>query len=198
MSDDADLTWTVTPKSDQLNADDLIAGPRTIRIASVSVNKTPEQPVSVYYEGDDGRPWKPCLSMRRVLIALWGPKGSEYVGKRVTLYRDNSVTFGPMETGGIRVSHADVPADVKIALTATRGKRKLFVVKPLPPEEQKPASASAASLQELLQVLDSKGISESAARLTWVSEKLGRKVRTPKDILETDIKALKDAASKLP
>ncbi len=44
-----DLTKTVEPKSDQLNADDLIAGPRTITITRVTASDTPEQPVSVWW-----------------------------------------------------------------------------------------------------------------------------------------------------
>ena len=64
-----DMSQFVAPKSDQLNADDLIAGPRTIRIRGVRGTENPEQPVSVYFEGDDGKPYKPCKSMRRVMIA---------------------------------------------------------------------------------------------------------------------------------
>ena len=62
-----DLSQTIIPKSDQLNADDLIAGPRTIRITAVSTGNA-EQPVVINYEGDNGRPYKPSKSMRRILV----------------------------------------------------------------------------------------------------------------------------------
>lgn len=130
---DVDMSKTVDPKSDQLNADDLIAGPRTIKISKVTASSTPEQPVSVYFEGDNGKPWKPCKSMRRVLIALWGSKGSGYIGKRLTLYRDESVKFGGIETGGIRISHADIDSDTTIAITESRAKRKPTTIRKLAP-----------------------------------------------------------------
>ena len=61
-----DLSKTIDPKSDQLNSDDLIAGPITIRITKVSANlSSPEQPISIFFEGDNGKPYKPCKSMRR-------------------------------------------------------------------------------------------------------------------------------------
>jgi hypothetical protein len=122
---------TIIPKSDQLNADDLIGGPRTITITGVKAG-SPEQPVIINYQGDGGHPYKPGKSMRRVLVAMWGPEASAYVGRSLTVYRDADVKFGGMETGGIRISHAthiDVP--FRLALTVTRGKRVPFAVEPL-------------------------------------------------------------------
>lgn len=194
MTSEVDLSKTVEPKSDQLNADDLIAGPRTIKVTKVTASDTAEQPVSVHYEGDNGKPWKPCKSMRRVLLALWGSKGSEYVGKRVTLYRDNSVGFGGVQVGGIRISHADIASDMTIALTATRGKRVPTTIKKLPPERN---SASSAEVAALSKVLATKGYTESAARLEWVSGQLGRAINAPKDILAEEMAALNKAAEEL-
>jgi hypothetical protein len=74
------LENTIIPKSDQLNADDLIGGPRTITITGVKAG-TPEQPVTINYQGDDGHPYKPGKSMRRVLVAMWGAEASDYVGR---------------------------------------------------------------------------------------------------------------------
>ena len=128
------LASTIAPKSDQLNADDLLAGPRTIRIAAVESGASPEQPVSVRFDGDNGRPYKPGNSMRRVLVAMWGSEGAAYIGRRLTIYCDKTITFGPDTTGGIRISHAsDISAPVEIALTVKRGKRKPFRVEPLAP-----------------------------------------------------------------
>jgi hypothetical protein len=128
------LTNTIIPKSDQLNADDLIACPRTIRITAVEAGSA-EQPVNIRYDGDNGRPYKPGKSMRRVLVALYGSEGAAYVGKRLTIYNDPSITFGPDATGGIRISHAsDITGPLEIALTVKRGKRKPFRVEPLADE----------------------------------------------------------------
>ena len=123
---------TVVPKSDQLNADDLMGGQtKTIKITNVSIAMG-EQPVSIHYEGDNGKPYKPGKSMRRVLIHCWGADANKYVGRSLTLYRDDKVKFGGADVGGIRISHmSDIPDQVTIALTATRAQRKPFTVKPL-------------------------------------------------------------------
>lgn len=127
-----DMSAVIIPKSDQISADDLIARPITIRIASVDIRPGTEQPVSIHFEDDNGRPWKPCKSMSRVLVAAWGPDAKNYAGRDVTLYRDATVKWGGMEVGGIRISHmSHLERAMTIALTATKGSRKPFVVKPL-------------------------------------------------------------------
>ena len=50
----------------------------------------------------------------------------------MTLYRDPAVKFGALEVGGIRISHmTGIDKDMNVALTATRGNKKLFKVRPL-------------------------------------------------------------------
>lgn len=187
-----DLTNTITPKSSQLNADDLIAGPRTIRIASVDAG-TSEQPVAIRYEGDNGRPYLPCKSMRRVLVALWGSNGSAYIGRRLTLFCDRTVTFGPDTTGGIRISHAsDIEAPVEIALTVKRGKRKPFRVEPLPAERT--ASAACFDAQALADVGESKARQGTAALREWWSTIPAAAQRTLKPMLDSAWKTLAETA----
>jgi len=134
-----DMTKTIQPKSDQLNADDLICGSKTITITNVRMTDAADQPVAVSYQGDNGKPYKPCKSMRRVMVMVWGPDAKEYVGKSLTLIRDEDVIFGGMKVGGIRISHmSHMKAPVTLALTATKSKRVPYTVKPLavsaPPE----------------------------------------------------------------
>lgn len=127
-----DMTAIIAPKSDQINSDDLISGPRTITITDVDIRPGTEQPCSIFFDGDNGKPWKPCKSMARVLVAAWGPDAKSYVGRAVTLYRDPSVKWGGMEVGGIRVSHlSHIERDMVMALTATKGKRAPYTVKVL-------------------------------------------------------------------
>ncbi|AYO85373.1 hypothetical protein [Methylobacterium brachiatum] len=136
-----DISQTVAPKSDQLNADDLIGGPRTITVTRVSKMKEPDQPIAIYFEGDGGKPYKPGKSMRRVLLRIWGQDGATYAGRRMTLYRDDAVQFGGVAVGGIRISHmSGISSAVTIPLTVTRASRKPFTVKPLA-EERRPAPA---------------------------------------------------------
>lgn len=128
-----DMSQTIIAKGNQLNADDLIAGPRTITITAVQADPaSPEQPVTVHFDGDDGRPFKPCKTVRRIMVGCWGVDASQYIGRSLTLYCDPSVKFGGMAVGGIRVSHAShIDGDKVLALMVTRGKRAPYTVKPL-------------------------------------------------------------------
>ena len=139
-----DMSAFVVPKSDQMNSDDLISGPMTVTITKVGGTGNADQPVAVHFEGDNGKPFKPCKSMRRVMIAAWGADASQYAGRSMTLYRDPKVAFGGMEVGGIRISHmTHIERDLAMALTVTKAKRAPFVVKVL---KQAPA-APAVSLR---------------------------------------------------
>lgn len=140
-----DMTQFVIPKSDQLNADDL-STPRTIRITKVTGTGNADQPVSVHFDGDDGRPYKPCKSMRRVMIAGWGVDASQYVGRSMTLYRDPKVVFGGMEVGGIRISHmSNLDRPLALALTVTKAKRAPYKVAQMAVQEQPAAPDPSAS-----------------------------------------------------
>ena len=127
-----DMRPTVIPKSDQLNADSLIGQILTIKVTKVSLLAEADQPIAISYEGDNGKPYKPGKSMRRVLVNVWGPDGNAYIGRSMTLYRDAAVMFGGVATGGIRISHmSHIDAPVTMALTVTRANRKPFTVQPL-------------------------------------------------------------------
>lgn len=131
------LAEALAPKSDQLNADDLIPGPRTIKITDVRITKADRQTrITLNFEGDNGKPFKPCKTMGRAMVMVWGitdPDGKDMIGKSITVYRDPSVKFGDQgEVGGIRISHMshiDKPATVK--LTVSQGKKSVFVFQPL-------------------------------------------------------------------
>jgi hypothetical protein len=130
-----DMSAFVVSKSDQLNADDLLAGPITIRISRVSATGNADQPIAVHFEGDNSKPFKPCKSMRRVMVAAWGRDASQYVGRAMTIYRDPKVVFGGLEVGGIRVSHmSHIEKRLDLALMATKGKRAPYRVEPLKQE----------------------------------------------------------------
>jgi hypothetical protein len=180
------LASTIIPKSDQLNADDLIAGPRILTITGIKAGSTPEQPVSIEYEGGEGRPWKPCKSMRRVLVAIWGADGSAYVGRRVQLYRDDSVTFGPEKTGGIRISHmSGLDEPKQLALTQKRGKRAMVQILPL--KDDRPEQLAA-----LLEKCKAHTGFDEAKFWTWLGVKTLAEV--PADKLDA---ALRSLANKL-
>lgn len=125
-----DLTDTIAPTSDQLDAVDLLSGPRTFTIDAISKGNA-EQPVNIRLL-EFPRVWRPGKSMRRVLVSCWGADGTKYVGRRVTLYCDPTVQFGGQAVGGTRISHlSHIDKPRKIPLLVTRGKSAIFVVQPL-------------------------------------------------------------------
>lgn len=126
-----DISNTLAPKSDQMDYEDLISGPKTLTISGIRKGPSAEQPVQVDFEEFD-RPWRPAKTVRRVLVACWGPDASVYVGRKVTLFGDPAVTWAGEAVGGIRLSHAsDIDGPVTVALTIRRGKRSPFTVQPL-------------------------------------------------------------------
>lgn len=127
-----DISRTIEPKSDQLNADDLIGGAKTIRIRDVKAIDSDMQPVSIFFEGDNNKPYKPSKGMRRVLVALWGANARDYIGRSLTLYRDDKVKFGGLEVGGIRISHAShIDKPVRVLETVSRAKRRPITIEVL-------------------------------------------------------------------
>lgn len=132
---------TLAPTSDQLDAIELVAGPRIFQIAKVSRGSV-EQPVNVHFV-DFPRPWRPSKGMRRVLAACWGPDAAVWEGRFIKLYFDPDVTFGKDKPGGTRIaalSHID--KSKKVPLLVSRGKSALFVVEPLDAPTTQPAPAA--------------------------------------------------------
>lgn len=145
-----DMSRFIVAKSDQLNSDDLIGGPRIITVTGVRGTDAADQPVAVSYEGDAGKPYKPCKSMRRVMVHCWGKDAASYAGRSMELYCDPDVQFGGMKVGGIRISRmSHIDGDRQMALTATRGKKGLYKVRPLETRNQ-PQATSAVDLDAAL------------------------------------------------
>lgn len=138
-----DMHGAIVPKSDQLNSDDLIDGPRTIKITRVAIKAAPEQPVSVFYEGDGGKPYKPSKGMCRLMVHAWGADSAKYAGRSMTLFREPTVKWGGLEVGGIRISHmSHIEEKMTVALTMSKGSRKPVVVKPLSVSDTKPSPST--------------------------------------------------------
>lgn len=142
-----DLTESIAPKSDQLNAEDLLTGPRTVTIEKVTKG-TAEQPVNIHLVEFPGRPFKPSKTVRRILVAAWGKEAAAYTGRRMVLYRDPSVRFGGQDVGGIRISAmSDIESRLTLHLTVTRGRRAPFTVDPLPDAPVNPNADQIAALR---------------------------------------------------
>jgi len=129
-----DTNWiakSIIPKSDQLNAEDLLSGPITVTVTDVKQG-TAEQPIAIMIDG--GRqPYKPCKTMRKVLVYCWTDQAANWIGKRMTLYADPDVMWAGVKVGGIRISHlSGIESRVVLMLAESKQKRKAVTVDPLP------------------------------------------------------------------
>ena len=159
------ISETLAPTSDQLDAIELVAGPRTFTVEGVSAG-TAEQPVNVKLEGFP-RVWRPSKGMRRVLAAGWGVEAAEWVGKKVTLYYDPAVTFGKDRTGGTRISHmTDLPGNkpLSVPLLITRGKSAIHTVQPLK-DEPAPAQPVQVTADELIAAAENAATEDGLNRI---------------------------------
>lgn len=153
-----DMSPTIVAKSDQVNADDLIGGPMTITISDVKILPS-DQPVNIYFAGSD-KAFRPCKSMCRVLVSLWGSDSKQYIGKRLRLYRDPSITWAGVQVGGIRISHAShIDGPQTIMISEKRGKRSPIKVLPLidelqPQPQQKNDDRAAQWAREFIEKVD--------------------------------------------
>lgn len=154
-----DISATLVSNSDQLDNVDLMGGARVFTITDVEITGG-EQPLTIRL-AEYPRPWKPGLTVRRILNGIWGSESDEWIGRRVRLFRDETVTFGKAKTGGTRISHAtDITKAVTLTLPTSKGKFGEFTVQPLkddpkptptpePTAEQVAASTSEAELKAM-------------------------------------------------
>ena len=129
------LEEALAPRSDQLNADDLIPGPRVLKITGARIsNEDRGKRVVIDYEGGKGKPWKACKTMGRAMVLAWAiTDESQLIGKSVRVFRDPDVKFGDQgAVGGIRISHmSDISGPVTMKLTVSQGKKGAFTFHPL-------------------------------------------------------------------
>ena len=127
-----DITKYTYSVGTQTNADDLVAAPRTVVVTDVVETGDAKQPIAVRYEGDGGKPFLPCLTMRKLIAALWGGESDDWIGRSMTLFRDPSIKFGPDTPGGVRISHmSGIDKTVSVQLLEKRGKRRQYTIVPL-------------------------------------------------------------------
>lgn len=187
MSEEQDeyIVKSCEPKSDQLNADDLVAGPRTFTITAVKRGDA-QQPVWISIEG--AKEYKPSKGMRRVLVAAWGEHPRDWIGQRIELYRDESILFGGVRVGGLRISAlSGIKEDMTFLVTVSKGKRSDYKVKRLDDEKPVPSSITMTLTEaEQSYVTDCKkeiASAESLEALTMISKGLGKKSDAVKNIM---------------
>ena len=184
-----DMSRTIAPKSDQLNADDLITGPRVILITAVKGMQDEAQPVAVSFEGDNGKPYKPCKSMRRVMVHCWGKDAQQYPGRSMTLFLDPTVTFGGMNVGGIRISHmSHIDGRKTMALTSSKARRSPYSVDVL--EVQAAPETSPADIRDYLRNGLNKQTTSDALENVWEHADFVKKFDALPEPMQNEIKAV--------
>lgn len=149
----SDFLDTIKANSNQLNADDLIGGPITIKITAVKINNNADQPVKISFENDNNKPWVPSKTMRRILASKWGGDSELFIGRSVTLWRDSTVKWAGKAVGGVSISHmSDIDNEDRLMLTSNRGQKqsykilRLDVVKEKTTEEKEAEKTSRANV----------------------------------------------------
>jgi hypothetical protein len=146
-----DLTESIAPRSDQINADDLVGGPITYTIREVVKGKA-EQPFD-FMLVETNRAYRPSKTMRRVIVHAWGAETANYAGRRLTLYREPSIMFGNVKVGGIRISHmSHIDGPREVMAQVKRGSREKFTVQPLPDAPTAPTEADVNASTDLTQL----------------------------------------------
>ena len=128
-----DVSSAIVAKSDQLNAVDLLAGERTVQVMDVKPGNA-EQPVVIVTDVfGPSRPFKPSKTALRVIVAAWTAESANWIGKRMTLYRDETVKWAGEAVGGIRISAlSHIPKPMAFNLAVSKGKTAKTIVQPLP------------------------------------------------------------------
>jgi len=143
-----DISDSLAPASDQLDAIELIAGARTFVIERVDQGPV-DQPVQVHLVGFP-RPWRPGKSMRRVLAAAWGTDASVWAGRSVRLFCDQTIRFGPDIVGGTRIeSMSHIEGTLKVPLLIKRGKTAVYTVQPLTESAPTQAELNVAACESI-------------------------------------------------
>ncbi len=168
-----DLTPHTQADSDTIVAADLAAGPKTILITNVTVISKDKKGIEIHYEGMDGKPYRPCKSMLRVLCELWETNnGEEFIGRGITLYREPNCLYQGQLTPGIRIcAMSHIPKAVTVLVPEKRGKANKYEIAPLTPWPP----VAAAPVDPLPGILE--GIARAGEKaLTDAEGKLGDRV----------------------
>lgn len=196
-----DISDTLAPNSEQLDAVDLLGGSQVFTIAEVSRGNG-EQPVKVRLAEFD-RPWMPGKSMRRVLAACWGTDAGKWAGRQVELYCDPEVRFGGAAVGGVRIkSLSNIDKRKGIPLLVSRGKSAVYVVEPLREQKPKPKQAStepqpdlrtSEQSAKLFACLNDQGMTDRDEVLQYCSTVIGRDVDSTKTLTKAEAAQIIDA-----
>lgn len=157
-----DISNTIEADSTQVNAVDLTGSSRIVTITGVTAGPDRKQPVNMQLSEFPGRDFRPCKSMRRILIQAWGPDAKAYVGRRMELFNDESVKWGGKAIGGIRIKAlSDIPGRFEKTLPESQKAHVTYVIEKLP--DAPPAITEEAVAEFEQRITDATTIDELKA-----------------------------------
>jgi len=174
MNNEQMLMQALAPKSDQLNADDLIVANKVIKFTKVLVNLQSEaQKVIVHYENDQGKPWKPSKSMGRVLAEILGADFAAWEGQQIELFKNKEITFGKEKCGGIQIAAMGALKNaVTVMITTKRAVKSKITILPLlvAPEQSKKSNPALREIATALQKASALGVAALNAEAALIPE----------------------------
>ena len=155
----------IVPKSDQLNTENLLTGSITVTVEGVRLTGEDKQPMAIDITGH--RPFKPCLTCRRVLVKLWTDDAETWIGKQMTLFADPEVILKGHTVGGIRISHlSDISETARLSLPESRNRKKDVVIQPLAaPKPPEPTEKERLYIDEITNMIAAVTTLEELANL---------------------------------
>ena len=166
-----DLTSTIEADSTQVNAVDLTGSSRIVTITGISGGPDKKQPVNIELAEFPGRAYRPCKTMRRILVHAWGPDTRTYIGRRMEIYNEESVKYGGKAVGGVRIrALSDIPARFDKTLQESQKTYVTYSIDPLP--DAPPPTTKAPSANAIIDAFKALGVS---------LEQLETRVGSPQD-----------------
>ena len=187
-----DVSSTILSKSDQLNASDLIGNEMILTVSNVNLVSSPDQPMVINWEGDEGRAYKPCKSMRRVLVGLWGKDASQWIGRSIGVYNEPTVKWAGKEEGGIRIkSLSHIDKNKSVTTSESKHKKTTYLISALQVEQkQRPVWPDDKFISQLQKI---KVAIEGG---TSTAEKIITSLMTKADLTDDQVAAISDFSVK--
>ena len=187
-----DVSSTILSKSDQLNASDLIGNEMILTVSNVNLVSSPDQPMVINWEGDEGRAYKPCKSMRRVLVGLWGKDASQWIGRSIGVYNEPTVKWAGKEEGGIRIkSLSHIDKNKSVTTSESKHKKTTYLISALQVEQKRrpvwPDDKFISQLQKIKVAIEGG---------TSTAEKIITSLMTKADLTDDQVAAISDFSVK--
>ena len=145
----ASMRDTIRANSDQLNAVDLMGGGVVVTVKSATIKPNDKQSLWVELE-ENFNTFKPCLTMRRVIMDVWGEETDDHIGRQLVLYCDPTVLWSGQQEGGVRISHVSHIAETrKIRVRVSKYKTEVLEIHPLVLEQEQ-KSPSFEAIRKLM------------------------------------------------